>query len=311
MRGLLRSGSTLVLVSLALGACSQVIGISGYEIDPALDEAEGGKGGSSTEQPNAGEAPVGGSDDMDAGGSGGQSPEGGEGGEGGGGEEPDLGCKSAADCDDDIGCTVDVCLADGTCRHTADDAECDPLKCQTCQAGVGCVAGSTMTVELLTDPGFDGTNEDWVESSNTFDDKNIFPNAMAQTAPNVASFGPAVTDAEKQEYADLFQYVIVPERTVGITLSGYYKLTPGAKLPEDDYVVAAFYELSATDPTVQFHSWAGDEGAQAAWKSFTYSAPKADIPDLIGNEYSFDLVGYSWESVYYFDSLKLTATVCE
>lgn len=320
---------------MAAGACSQIIGVSGYEIDPSLDEdtksvggaPDAGEGGADTlptagkgggGAPHAGEGGVyslptagkggsgAGAAGRDMGGSAGRTSSGGEGGD----APKPAGCLSSDECDDGIDCTEDVCQPNGTCRSTADDSACETSKCQTCQLGVGCVAGPTTTIELLTDPGFDGTNEDWVETSITFDDQNIFPDDFAVTAPNVAKFGPAPLDAEEQEYADLLQYVVIPERTVGITLSGYYKLTPGATLADEDYAVAAFYESGATEPSAQFHEWPGDSAAQSAWKSFSYNAPKSDVADMVGGEYSFDLVAYSWQSVFLFDSLKLTATVC-
>jgi hypothetical protein len=332
----------LGLALLTLSACAEIIGISGYEIDETLD-GEAGRSGSGGDEPSGGKSPGGSSSVMagaatidggeagagsttggvagtagsePAGGqsTGGAPPEAGQPGAAGdagdGGQGP-IGCQSAAECDDSIDCTDDACLPNGTCRHTADDSACDPFKCQSCQAGVGCVAGPTTMVDLLTDPGFDGTHDDWVEASDYFNDQNIFPNAMAQTAPNIATFGPAVAGAEEQEYADLLQYVEVPEGTVGITLTGYYKLAPGGVLPDEDYAVAAFYDLGAIDPIVQFHSWTGDGTAKAAWTSFTYNAPKAKLLEMSGNEYTFDLVAYSWETVFSFDSLKLTATVCQ
>jgi hypothetical protein len=341
MRGLLRSWSGLALASLTLGACADIIGISDYEIDPNLDEESGGA--SSAGQANGGTSPGGaaatdggappeadggeaGAQSMGA--SGGSRPSGGEAGQGWGGGSASAGeaavggesgsgpvdpggCESALDCDDQIACTEDVCQPDGSCRSTADDSACDAFKCQTCQLGVGCVAGASRTEELLTDPDFDGSNQDWIETSDNFNDTNIFANNLAQTAPNIARFGPAPNNAVEQEYADLLQYVQIPERTVAVTLKGFFKLAPGTVLPEDDYTVAAIYELGETDPLVQFHSWRGDSAAQAAWKSFTYNAPKAKLLEMAGNEYTFDLVAYSWESVFQFDSLQLTATVCE
>ncbi len=312
----------LIGLPIAVGACSRIIGISEYEIDPDLDEHASSGGGSRLTDAGAPASGDAGESGRTRGGettggssSGGDTSGGDSGGAINGGATSTAagapaGCESAADCDDDIVCTVDVCLPSGKCRNTADDSACDAMKCQTCQAGVGCVAGPTDDLDLLTDPGFDGKNEDWVETSDTFADQNIFASAQAQTPPNIAKFGPAVSGAEEQEYADLLQYVVIPERAVSITLSGYYKVAPGLTLPGDDYTVAAFYELGATSPTAEFHSWPGDE-AQAAWKAFSYDVSRAEVAEMAGREYSFDLVAYSWESVFQFDSLRMTARVCE
>jgi len=71
-------------------------------------------------------------------GDGGQGGSGGPGGNGGGGGAP--GCDSAAMCDDDNECTVDVCTDDGVCEN-------DPVADETtCATGI-CVTGTCEPVE--------------------------------------------------------------------------------------------------------------------------------------------------------------------
>jgi hypothetical protein len=319
-----------VLVALALGACQSIIGVSSYEIDPSLDEAETGgvtsdggansSGGKSNEggnvDPGAGggdigqggeaETPRGGSQNggSDTGGTdAGGAPAGGDGGSGA--------CTKPADCDDAIDCTVDLCR-DGACENTPDTTLCVASndECVTCQAGIGCVVGDSVVQELLLDPSFDAMTDDWVEYSDNFDN-NIFMEAGAQSGTHIAKFGPTPLNAAEEEYADLLQYVTIPENTVSLIFSGYYQLAPGTKKPSADYVVAAFYEIGGLDPYTQFHSWAGNSGAKAAWTAFSYEADQPDIQPMWGEEYTFDLVAHTWDSVYRLDTLSLKATICE
>jgi hypothetical protein len=323
--GLLGSKSGLAVAALTLGACQTIIGISGYEIDRDLDDEGSGGVAHDGGSMSSGGKPVGGSN-VDAGAGGGEVAEGGHGelprggssngsgadaggapgGAGGGG-----GCTRPADCDDDIDCTVDSC-SDGTCENTPDTTLCVATndECVTCRAGLGCVVGESMVQQLLLDPSFDESSGDWVEYSDNFDN-NIFVEAGAQSGTSIARFGPAPLDAAAREYADLFQYVTIPEHTVSLTFSGHYQLAPGPKKPAAEYVVAGLYEIGAVDPYTEFHSWAGNSGARAAWTAFSYDADQSDIQSMWGVEYTFDLVARTWDSVYRFDSLSLTATVCE
>jgi hypothetical protein len=312
-----------------VGACSNIIGVSDYEIDPKLDEgngtagseASGGSdgGGSDTGGTNSGGKTAGGTDTggatpggADTGGTeaggmnaGGATP----GGEGGSGGALQSECETAGDCDDTIDCTTDTCNASGSCVHTAKDTLCDATLCETCQLGIGCVAGPMTTTQLLLDPSFDGPAGDWDETSS--DGINVSTVAGAQSGTKVAKFGPAANNATEQQYSDLLQYVTIPAGTVGLTLKGYYKLTPGVKAPADDYLVAAFYEDGEVMPAAQFHSFEATAGAQATWKAFSYSAPKADVAVMVGQEFSFDLVAHVWDTVFQFDTLQLNATVCQ
>ena len=164
-------------------------------------------------------------------------------------------------------------------------------------------------MQLLLDPNFDLATNDWDESGS--DGVNLVTLAGAQTGTKVAQFGPGDITAEEQDYSDLLQWVTIPERTVALTFTGYYKLTPGTFKVADDYVVAAFYEDGAIKPFTQFHSFEATAGAQAAWKAFTYNAPKDDVLKMGGTEYTFDLVAHVWETVFQFDSVQLNATVCQ
>jgi len=322
-----------------LGACSNIIGVSSYEIDPALDEGGGGSSSSGgSKLSNGGKASggksgviveagapaggddtgVGGSNDVGGKATGGSKATGGTGtagstpvgGDGMGGDPTPAGCGSAKDCDDTIDCTTDTCNASGVCVHTPKDTLCDGTLCEACQAGIGCVAGPKTTMQLLADPNFDLMMDDWVEAG---DVTNIVAAAAAQSGTMVAKFGPALPNAKDQQYGDLLQYLTIPANTVSMTMTGYYKLTPGTKAPADDYLVLAIYEDGETLPFSQFHSFEATIAAQAMWKSFSYNLPKSEIAVLAGTDqlYTFDLVAHVWDTVFQFDSLQLNATVCE
>jgi hypothetical protein len=313
-RGLFGSKSSLVVTGLLLGACQTIIGISSYEIDPTLDgDSSGGtpadaEGGKPDGEGGAGNRPSTGGGGAGSGEVGGTPPES-EGGAGGGSS---VECAKDLDCDDTIDCTADAC-AEGVCTHTADDALCvpDAGECLSCQLGIGCVAGPVIIEQLLLDPSFDDDSGDWVEDSDNY--ANItFVEAGAQSGTRIARLGPAPVAATEQEYADLYQIVTIPDGTQSLTLSGYFKLTPGATKPGADYVAAALYELSGgTMPVSQFHSWAGSIGAQATWQGFSYSASRDEVIAMRGNDFTFDLVAHTLGSVYRFDTLSLEATICE
>lgn len=300
-----------------VGACSNIIGVSSYEIDPALDEGSGGKSGraGSGNEPIGATAGEGGDGTAGSDSPGGKTSTGGKGsagsttaGTGAGGEPPAPDCTTAAQCDDEIDCTTDSCNA-GTCVHTPKDTLCDSAQCEICTVGIGCVAGPKDTVQLLVDPNFDLSAIEWDDSGS--DGTNVVTLAGAHSGTKVAKFGPAGPAAEEQEYSDLLQWVEIPVGTVALTLTGWYRATAGTTAPEDDYVVAAFYEDGGTRPFSQFHSFEAASSAAPAFKMFSYNAIKSDVKEMAGNEYSFDLVGYAWDSVFYFDTLQLNATVCQ
>jgi hypothetical protein len=322
--GLLRSWSGLAVVSL-LSACSTIIGVSDYEIDPTVGEGSGGSS-SAGRSSDGGKTPMAGTSSVDAG-----APAGGDdtgvggkaismggkstGGQSTGGSTPmggdptPIGCQGAGDCDDTIDCTTDTCNASHVCVHTAKDTLCDASLCESCQVGIGCVAGPKATMQLLLDPNFDLQTGDWDESGS--DGTNVSVVVGAQSGTRAAKFGPGDLTADEGEYSDLLQYVTIPEGTIALSLTGYYKLAPGTFAPADDYLVAAFYEDGAIKPFTQFHSFEATAGAQVAWKMFTYNAPKADVLQMGGTEYTFDLVAHLWDTVFHFDSLQLNATVCQ
>ena len=309
---------------VALAACSNIIGIDGYAIDPALDGDGGGASagpkGTGGELPlaqggdgssGAGGIPAGGAGGPDAGG----SAVGGE--AGAAGAPPTSGCQSAQDCDDTIDCTTDTCGADGQCVHSADDTVCTPATgmCSHCKLGIGCVDAAPQEQELLLDPSFDQNVGDWVEYSDTFS-FNISADASAHSASNLVKFGPARAKADEREFAGVYQEVYIPPGTIKLTVSGWYKMLPGSLTGErpaaGDYVTLTLFGLDA-DVTryVDYHEWAGSQAKQTTWTRFTYDTSKSKLAKVLGLDVSLDLVCETWDTLYYFDSLSLTASVCE
>lgn len=308
---------------LAVGACSNIIGISSYEIDPALDPDQGGT--SAILQGGAGEA---GAPSMEGGGAtslggGGETTTGGEAGSGGSsspggsgtvagdagsaGEAPTTGCQNAKDCDDGIDCTVDACSTSGSCTHSPSDTRCDATNCESCQSGIGCVAGPKQSLQLLLDPNFDQDAGDWQENEPGY----VVSNAQALSSPKLVKIGPAPANAADYTYGDIYQYVTMPDKLATLSLTLNYRFTPGVKDPANEYVVVALYELSGVEPYTQFHEFYGDDPAQTTWKSATYKASKDEVSGMAGQDFTFDLVAHSFDGVYLFDSFTLDATVCQ
>jgi hypothetical protein len=322
MRGLLRSG--LVWLALGLGAaCSNIIGISDYEIDPGLDPQKDGDGGSGHEggssnhgvsaAPNAGHVSEGGESPSSGG-----SPSSAGSGQAGEPVRSDGGAGGAAprectpaDCNDEIDCTVDSCDEDGACLHTADTSLCDADEdeCLVCQVGIGCVAGEMVTQELLLDPAFDEPAGDWIEDIRYTEQASIITEDSAADSGGYSAWYLGVLDtATRQSYLDLLQYVTIPPNTKQLRLSGTYELYNGVKAPNDDYVVAGLFD--GADEMLEFHQWTGDDPAASPWTAFEYFAPPAVLGDVLGLEVTFDIYGYSWDSEFYFDTLSLEASVC-
>lgn len=314
--GLLGSWSSWLLPAALLGACSNIIGISSYEIDPSLDpESEGGSpSGGKNSVPEAGQAGQGATDPLGGGGAAGQGgdapgPAGAT--HGGAGGEP--GCESPSDCDDGIACTVDACGSDGSCSHTPDDTACDadPGECLTCVTGVGCLAAPSSTVELLLDANLDERTGDWNEIM--FDNAQpsiVAIDGMAHTPSYSAMLLPTASTTV-QAYIDLLQYVTIPLGTVQLRLSGYTKQLRGSFDPAEDYAIAGLYVAGGSTQLLEFTAWYGDEPAIPAWTAFEFVAANNALSRVVGEEVTFDIFGYTFDSTFYFDTLSLQATVCE
>lgn len=345
MRGSLKSWSALALLA-ALGACSNIIGISEIEIDPSLDapadggdggaggKGSGGKGsGGSTVIPQGGDENGGTAGATDGGTSSGGTPAGGKSSGGtssggnagtsadaGAGGEPPTGCPN--DCDDEIACTIDECLPSGECAHTADDTACTGAagKCTSCQVGIGCVdtEPTVKDLELLLDRNFDEQSGDWEDFS---DADVILPDAAAQSGTHSAYFSPAPAAADETRFFDLVQTIHIPAGTIKLTASGWYKMIWAAtedplRPRSGEYVTVSLFSLADDNGDYNrfhdFQQWDANKGpAVTAWKSFTSDAPKSVLNKVNDLDITLDLVSETWDTKYYVDSLSLKASVCE
>lgn len=345
MASSLRQGPRLASVAALLGACANVIGVSGYDIDPSLDPtpAGAGSGGNSTEPQGGGRPTAGGGEPADPGGAPGEGlgghAQGGQaggsagsgvggnagdpglagngpdlvGGQGGTGTGPDVECLSALECDDEIACTVDSCSVDGQCTHTADSSLCAARlgECMACDAALGCVNRAPATKELLKDKNFDLLTGDWSEYSVNYE-YSIFSWNHADTPENVAEFGPTPLDVDEQEYGFMSQRVTIPQTTVKLTLSGVYQLAPGGTaLDIYDSVYVSLYAGATQTQVHTFNIWNGTDIERTIWRSFSYEATRADLASVLGKQARLEFEAYAWDSLFDFDTLSLKASYCQ
>lgn len=303
-----------MLGSVLLGACANIIGISSYEVDPALDPdtSQGGTGaeagasdGGSGVTPGGGHAGVTEAGADTAGGESGASA-GGAGGE----------CEPA-DCDDEIPCTVDTCEGE-TCVHTPDNTACDadPDECVACQVGIGCVATPPTQVELLLNGGLDELLKIWREVVLDHPDQGTIISSylLAQSPDNTAYFkgllDPAANEPD-QGYAEIYQTVTIPEGTKQLRATGYYEVFPGTYAVAEDDLTVGLYELGSTAPALLFHTWSGSGGVVDPWVRFDYLASPTQLTAILGLDVTFTIFSYTWDSEFYVDTLSLEASVCQ
>jgi hypothetical protein len=117
--------------------------------------------------------------------------------------------------------------------------------------------------------------------------------------------------AVEQGYADLLQHIVLPEGIQELRLTGYYRLSGGTYAPDEDFVSAALFLPNGTTPLLTFDEWFADDSDQSEWVRFDYTVPGVEVADLIGDDITFDLYGYTWDSSFSFDTLSLTAGICE
>jgi hypothetical protein len=225
---------------------------------------------------------------------------------------PTVGCTPAS-CNDDIDCTVDACM-NGECVHTPDTSLCDrdADECIVCKVGLGCVPGTTSTEQLLINPSFDELiGPEWEEDVQDAPQTGIlFQDEYADTPPNSAWYL-GVDDpmtATVQGYADLIQAISIPDNIVGLKLTGMYELINGTYLPEDDYIIAGIYE--GNSKLAELNRWWGDDPQVTVWTPFEGTATPVEVTRMAGKNLTFDIVGESWDTAFYFDTLSLEATLC-
>lgn len=162
-------------------------------------------------------------------------------------------------------------------------------------------------VELLNDGNFDQLSGVWQEaSSNGFTlirDSSELPGVIPESGDYAAWLGGVAL-----EESGLLQVVTVPEGTVQLTASGYYGLvTTDVGDGDFGYVALADGEANVLG---SFAEWYPEDAVQP-WNGFTATL---DAASLAGTDVLF-VIGSSTDdfddSNFFFDSMSLTATVCE
>lgn len=157
----------------------------------------------------------------DPAGAGGRAPDAGLGGAGGGAGLPGAGgggtagprCARAADCDDGIACTEDLCGIDGACVRLPNNRACGPGR--TCQPGLGCSAASSCREDRDCD---DGVHCNGAETCSP-------ELACVAGAPPACDDGDACTDDRCDEATRLCEHPRRPECS-GMTVDGTFDITP-------------------------------------------------------------------------------------
>jgi hypothetical protein len=233
----------------------------------------------------------------------------------GGEPDPGKGGASGCGCDDEIDCTVDTCDAQGRCVHIPGSSVCDtdPGECAVCRAGIGCVASEQPVVQLLVDPNFDEQSVAWekIILDHPRQDYIVDFDASAHTPEHSAWWMATEVDAQSQGYAELRQVVTIPQGTRALTLSGFYQVAAGFVDPAADYVQAGLFAPDESVARLTFHEWAGTDRATNGWTPFEHAAPRNRLQDVVGEQVTFALFGETWDTVHYFDSLGLAATICQ
>lgn len=312
------SRNLTVSALLALGGCSQIIGLSDYEVDsasPGNGGGEAGEGADGGAQSSGGTSPRAGTSSVEAG-----SPsmvQGGEsaGGQGGtAGNQPIGGQGGQAEAGET-----------GAGGEPAIEVPCNSPTCCTQMGGVA------RGVELLDDGGFEAGpvnegNAFWTEESTN--DLEI----ITETDPTGTGLGfkshsgmyyaylSGLADEESSIYSLDF---VVPANAGWMTVSGYRLFQIDTQdATNDDFALIALYDPAATAPE-ELPFWWGAPPAHPdgwadspTWKKFELSwdaVPHRGKTRYLGLRGSSD--GYSTDpdldsSSYLFDDVSLKAYRC-
>ena len=253
----------LWLVSaLALAAgCSQIVGISDYEIDPTLDGAANGEGG-------AGATPTGGTKNDAGSPDGGQPPSGGQ--PSSGGQPPSEGGSP------DSG-TVGSPMA-GAAGAEAVVLPCDSAEC--CAA----LGGRAVGVELLSDGGFergpvgDGQSP-WTQLS-TNDAEIITANPSYGFDPNSGDYYAYLSGIPGERSTLYSETVTVPKDAGWLVVSGYRLFQIDLQdATNEDFCGVGFYEVPLDEALEIPGYWASTQNSADGW---------GDTPDWKRFEASWD-----------------------
>jgi hypothetical protein len=225
-------------------------------------------------------------------------------------------CKTDADCDDGVACTVESCES-LHCAYSADHDECpdsgDVCTPNRCTVGTGCQAVDVArSADLLKNGDFEAGHVDWIEKSSTYDQVifvyGYIPTLQPHTSPYVAWLGGG--EGGLDESNSLAQVVHIPAGTVRLELTFFYEIWTEEGLPDDHnrlQVSLLSTESSQTDEElVTFHN----QDATRVWRRFTTTIDPTPWAGSDATLY-FSGTGIDGFTHFFVDSISLVATVCE
>jgi hypothetical protein len=246
-------------------------------------------------------------------------------------------CISKDDCPDDgFSCTEEICDA-GLCKTSSNDSVCaDGDDCaDICDpangaAGTGCVQTTEYTSELLTDGSFEDAMTYWTAFNCTVDTAGVCDVLGSDVAAYIVSGGTPFGStfmrltASASFFADLYQVVTIPEGTLRLEASGYYRAGVGSGGPSDpdDYLRGAFWDndlgeyvgdfLYTATPQVQDYD---QPSMTTGWTEFSYSIePSTNFP-LTSGSAEYNLAAWTDDSEptvgYDVDNVSLKAISCQ
>lgn len=303
---------------VALGGCSQIIGLSDYEVEPNLGASAGEtatEGGQGDQGGTAG-TPAKGGDTGDAGNdsSPGGQPGGGKGGTGQGGSPATGGSAGNAG----VGQAGDL------------GAGGEPSVVLPCTTAACCaqMGGTAKSYEMLQDGGFELGPTDgmpWFEAFTKdgmdYVDEAITSDTSLGFKPKAGAYYAYLSGIPGERASLYSEDLVVPADAGWFVLSGYrYFQIDKADATNADFALIAFYNLD-NDPLEIPLYWAYDDPAgfgetNGVWKSFTATWEATDHAGqtrylgVRGESDTYPATGTPKASSYLFDELSLKLFRC-
>jgi hypothetical protein len=288
-----------------IGGCSQILGISDYEIEPDVGHHSdhiGGAGGEGNPDPGDGGANTAGTQNHAGTGHGGQP-------EAGAGPEPGV-----------AGSPVTDAGAGGT--NSQPGTEIVPCDSAECCADLG---GTAVGVELLKDGGFElGTVDDgspWKEVTTTTSNELIFNDLSLGFAPKTGDYFVYLSGIAGED-STVYQTPVVPKDAGWLVVSGWrYFQVDTQDDTNADFAGIGFYDYPSGDQLELPFYWSTPPsqngwGDSRKWTHFEYSfdalphqGKKREI-DFRGSSDKYSTDPDLDSSSYLFDDLSLKAFTC-
>lgn len=311
-----------------LPGCGLVLGLDDYELEGDSSAGTGGlgtgglgTGGTRGGQPASGGAAVGGTDPSGTGGAplatGGSAPC----------EREDCPCEDCeceedSDCNDDgVACTTQRCNS-GICEYVPDDSACSasPGLCMVarCDVAQGCVSEDrTSVVELLQNGDFEAP-QGWSQLSWANSYGIIFSDLEAGVYPAPSGAYIAWMGGLEDEWLELAQAITLPAGTVGLEVSGKYKVeTSNGNRDLADTVIGNLVsapQSQSGSPLVAPFLPELEGELIPNWRDFSTTYSEDAVRALSSDTFFLSLYsiddGDSNVASFFFDQLSVKATLC-